>query len=91
MTGKSHEYDFNSHFSVIALFQNEDILQELINIQWYGLSLKFRKIYFTSLILNRAQIKVKVAGAMELNLKTYGNTVKTAYSILNMLLLKFGK
>lgn len=58
---------------------------------WYEQSLKFRKIYITVLILNQRGIQMLAGGIIQINLSSFLQLMKTIYSILNMLILKYGK
>lgn len=53
--------------------------------------MEFRKAYAISLTLNRRSICVKIAEMYELNFNSFGRQLRAAYSLFNLLILKYGK
>ena len=73
------------------LLQKEEIFNELSTIPWYKMDVNFRKVYLTMLTLNSTSFSVKMADMYVVNLNTFGKMVKAAYSVCNVLLLRFVK
>lgn len=72
------------------MLQNETMFDEMIKMKWYEQSLEFRKIYITVLTLTLKPVRVVAGGTFQINLNSFLRMIRMAYSILNVLNIKYG-